>query len=202
MRNNECIAGIAISVVLVVVVGYLYSCSLANKDEREAEEAAQRAEAARVEQAMKAVVLEMVSDTNAIMDWETDLGWEVLTVELEKLWLQQRPILFTGSIRDIATHDQSQYVVTVEGDLFRRDLRLSLLSDKEIMKVFLQKHPDIFEGFGFNNRVSVVARIYSIKTAYISGEEGQQEVRIGDGELISILYTGDVFLNKDTLSAN
>ena len=46
---------------------------------------------------------------------------------------------------------------------------------------------------GFNNSVAVIARVNTIRTIYISGEEGaRDEVKIGNGVLIDILFTGDV----------
>ena len=190
-------------IIAVAVVGYLFNSYTANKATREAE----RAEAKRNEQATKTAVLQMASRSNAVSDWEANLSKgesfrfePILTVELERLWLQQRPILFVGSIKDIATHDQSQYVVLVERSLysgfdymFGTELQLSLLSNKEQIDSFLKHHPDLFKDYGFKNGVAVVAHINAIRTTYVPGEEGErEEVKIGDGELIDIQYTGDV----------
>jgi hypothetical protein len=58
--------------------------------------------------------------------------------------------------------------------------------------VFVQP---LFKNYGFKNGVAVVARIKSIRTTHVQGEDGErQEVKIGDGELIDIAYMGDVFL--------
>jgi len=60
---------------------------------------------------------------------------------------------------------------------------------------FLKEHPDLFKDYGLKNGVAVVARIYSIRTIYVPEEEGEcEEMKIGDGKLIDILYTGDVIL--------
>ncbi len=119
----------------------------------------------------------------------------ILTVELEQLWLQQRPILFVGSIKDIATHDNTRYEISVERGryssfdyMFETELQLSLLSEKEHIDYFLKNYPDIFKNYGFNNGVAVVARINAIKTTTILGEE----LKIGVGELVEILHAGDV----------
>lgn len=187
----------------VVAVGYFFNSYTESKAKREAK----RAEAERIEQAMKTVVSQMVSRTNAVSGWEEKLSKgerfrfePIRTVELEQLWLQQKPILFVGAIKDIATHDQSRYVVLVERSLFGNfdymfgtELQLSLLSDKDKIDSFLKEHPDLFKDYGFKNGVAVVARINSIRTTYVSGEEGEREVvKIGDGDLLDILYTGDV----------
>lgn len=187
-------------IAALVVGGYFVNSYMENE--------AKRAEAKSVRQTIKSAVAEMVSRTGAINDWDLRLskGEEfrfepILTVELEKLWLQNRPILFIGSIEDITTHNQSQYTVLVERSLygsfahtFDTELQLLLLFSKERINSFLEKHPDLFKDFGFNNGVAVVARINAIRTTYMPGEEGMRKaVKIGDGEMLDIIYTGDVF---------
>ncbi len=185
------------------MAGYFFNSYTENKAKREAK----RAEAEKIEQATKTAVLKMASRTNAVSDWEANLSKgekfrfePILTVELERLWLKQRPILFVGAIKDIATYDQSRYVVLVERSIFSSfdymfgtELQLSLLSDKDTVDSFLKEYPDLFKDYGFKNGVAVVARINSIRTTYVPGEEGErEEVKIGDGELLDILYTGDI----------
>ena len=193
-----------IGIIIVIVVSvYFINSYIENKAKREAE----RERSERIEQATRLAVAEMATRTNAVEDWETLLsnGEEfrsepVLTVELERLWMQQRPILFVGAIKDIATQDQSHYVVVVERGLFGGDnhffsteLQLSLVSSKGKIDSSLKEHPELFKDNGVNNGVAVVARIDSIKTTNVPGENGEQEdVKIGNGELIEIIYTGDV----------
>ena len=194
---------IILIIIAVVIGGYFVNSYMENKAKRDAEVA----EAKRIEQATKSAVAQMVSQTGAVDGWEVRLSKgenfrfeTILTVELERLWLQNQPILFIGSIKDIATYDQSHYTVSVERSLFGSfeymfgtELQLSLLSRKERMDSFLKKHPDLFKDYGFNNGVAVVARINAIRTMYVPGEEGERvEVKIGDGELVDIMYTGDV----------
>ena len=190
-------------IVAVAVAGYLFNSYVENKDRREAEraeEAERAAEEERIEKSTKAAVSEMASRMNAVTEWEANLSEPIITVELERLWLQQRPILFIGSIKDIATNDQSQYVVLVEsshfggfGYVFGTVLQLSLLSDKNKIDSLLKEHRNLFKEYGFDKGVAVVALVSSIRTTYVPGWEGEQEqVKIGDGKLIDILYTGDV----------
>lgn len=188
--------------IAVAVIGYFINSYTVNKAEREAE----KVEATRIEQGVKAAVTQMARRTNAISDWEETLSKgesfrfePILTVELERLWLQQGPILFIGSIKDVATHDNSQYTISIERSLygsfdymFGTELQLSLLAEKEYVDSFLTKNPNLFKDYGFNNGVAVVARIDAIKTTTLLGEEGgREEVKIGVGELLEIMYTGD-----------
>lgn len=190
-------------IIVIVVGGYFINSYMENKARREAE----RAEEERIEQATKTAVSQMASRTNAVTDWEVNLSKgekfrfePILTIELERLWLQQRPILFIGAIKDIATHDQSHYTVLVERSLFSSfeymfgtELQLSLISDKDTLDDFLKEHRDLFKDYGFKKGIAVVAHINAIRTTYVPGEEAErEEIKIGDGKLIDILYTGDV----------
>lgn len=186
--------------VALVVGAYFVNSYMENKAKSEAE----LSEAKRIEQATKTAVSQMVSRTDAIDDWETRLSKgekvrvePILTVEIERLWLQNRPILFRGTIKDIATHGQSQYAVLVERGLFSEfehmfgtKLQLSLISSKDRVDSFLKEHPDLFKDYGFNKGVAMVARINSIRTMDIPTENGERGVIIGDGELVDIMYTG------------
>ena len=190
-------------IIVIAVAGYFINSYMENKARREAE----RAEEEKIELTTKTAISQMALRTNAVTDWEANLSKgdkfrfePILTIELERLWLQQRPILFIGAIKDIATHDQSHYTVLVERSLFGSfeymfgtELQLSLVSEKDRLDTFLKEHPDLFKDYGFKNGIAVVAHIDSIRTTYVPGEEGErEEVKSGDGELIDILYTGDV----------
>jgi len=180
--------------VAFVVGGYLINSYIEEMASREAE----RIEDEMREQAIKSAVSQMVSRTNAIADWESVLadGEEfrfktVLTIDLEKVWLQDRPILYFGTILDIASHDQSRYRVIVVSDYyivnskyrFDADFELSLLADKTVIDAFLADHPNLFDEFNYQNGVAIVARITAIRS----------ETTVGEGELIDIVYTSDAY---------
>lgn len=66
--------------------------------------------------------------------------------------------------------------------MYGTELELSLFSDKNKIDTLLEEHPDLFKDFGLKNGVAVVARINSIKTTYVAGEEGERnEVKTGHG---------------------
>lgn len=189
-------------IAALIAVGYFGNSYMENQARREAA----RAEEKRIEQAIKSAVSQMVVRTKAITDWDVKLTKgdrfrlePILTLELEQLWLQQRPILFAGTIKDIATHDKSRYVVSLERGLigsermFGTELRLSLIFPKALIDPFVKEHPELFKDYAFDNGVAVIARIDSITTAYLSGEEGKRdEVKNGHGELLEITYIRDV----------
>ena len=92
------------AMVIVLIAAYFIYNYLENKSKEERK----KAEAKKTEEALKTSVAELVHGTNAIDNWEETLskGDEIrmapiLTVELEHLWIGDRPILFVGAIKDI-----------------------------------------------------------------------------------------------------
>lgn len=191
--------------VVLFVGGYFVNSHIAKK----AKEAAEKAEEERIKESTKAVVAQSVERTNAVKNWEESLSrgdqfrsQPILTVELERLWLTDRPILFVGTIKDIATKDKDNYSVEIERGLlsslqnmFATDLSLVLECPKQRMDSFLNEHPDLFKGGGLNNYVAVIAAIAEIEAKTVPASEGEtKEVKIGRGKCIDILYTGNVQL--------
>ena len=123
----------------------------------------------------------------------------VLSVELERAWIDNGPILFWGSLEDIATLDENHYLVTFERNLwanmgfrFDTDFRLSLRARKSQIDSFLESNPDIFEDYGFNNGVALVAKINEIHSNDVSDPEcGINNLKIGGGDFLDLIFTGD-----------
>lgn len=162
-------------------------------------------ESKKIEQATRSAVAEMVSRTGAIDNWVNQLSKgnifradPILTIELEKLWLRNKPILFIGTINDIATHDKTHYKVSIErsffnnSEIFNTELQLSLLSEKQYIDSFLERNSNLSNNHLFSNGVAVIADLEKIRTAYASGEKGERvEVKIADGKLIDVLFIGN-----------
>ena len=72
------------------------------------------------EQALKISIIEMASRVNAATDWTTNLAVTksfrtspVLTSELQKQWVTNRPIFFLGNIQDITINPDGTYQIIV-----------------------------------------------------------------------------------------
>jgi len=187
-------------IVIILIGGYFVNNYLEKKARKKAEDA----EAKRIEEITKASVAEMVARTNAIDTWEKALSKgekfrleRILTVELERLWLTERPILFIGAIKDVVTLDKENYRIEIKrslfNSLFRTELQLVLQCPKQKVDLFLKEHPNLFKDFGFKNGVAVVADIDEIETKLVSGPEREIEyIKIGKGKCIDMIYTGNV----------
>jgi hypothetical protein len=198
---------VALSILALLGI-YLAKNYLDKRAEDAAKEVAATAERERTYRATANAVAMLVARTRAITDWEKILskGQEfreapILTVELEHLWVQRDPILFLGSITDIKTRTQQEYIVDFEKSLFgsfRRlfesTLRLSLSCDKKLVDSILLGHPKLFDKPGSTNEVAVVAKIESIRNESVNNAEGEiKDVKVGEGQCIDMVYTGGSF---------
>ena len=191
-------------IVIVLAIGfYLLNVYL----QKRAREEAERKKTQRIEQSIRSNVDQMVLRYNAVNDWVEKLCKgekfrtdKILTIELERLWLRQNPILFIGSIQDVSTIDGQSYQLRIERTLFSNleqilftELGLELKCSKNMLDSFLAQHPQLFSNFGFKNGVAVVAKIDHIKTDFFKGKQAdKEEIKVGVGDCIDITYTGGV----------
>ena len=168
---------------------------------------AKRIDNIRKTNAIKNSINDLVSFNKAVDNWEELLGKgevyrlePIMTLELEELWLQNRPILFIGYLKDIATYNETFYTLTVEREpfgssdfKFGTELQLSLLASKYQINDLIKKHPNIFKDDDFYNNIAVIANIKGIKKSLLSVEYAQEKtMKIGEGELVDILYLGGI----------
>lgn len=200
--NFGCITSIISSVLIYALIIYILVSINMNKSNRVDEEQK------RIHEARRMPAIEMASRNNAFVEWKSSLNYSLRgnfpTIELEKVWLQERPILFWGFIRDISTNpaDKSQYLVRFEENskIFQETiLQLWLSVKKEHFDEFADANPSVLSVHTFrplyqsNNCVAVIARVNSIRVYMESSSSMESnDIKIGLGELIDILYTQDV----------
>ena len=194
-------------IVWVCVVLALTAWFVKTKVENDRIRDEKRAEIQKIETEIKADVTILKNATGASLNWANTLSdgknyrlKPILSIELEKVWLNQPPILFPSSLNDIVTLDEMHYQVTFERGwalepMLDTKLRLSLKADKKVIDTFMSKNPKLLEDFGFNNNLVVSAKISEIEASQISDNEGvTTEVKTGIGELVGIVFLGDVEL--------
>jgi hypothetical protein len=188
--------------VVLAIVAYLVNGYL----ERIALEKADRERRESIERSVRASVSKMVSQYDALSDWQEKLSQtkslktdKILSIDLERLWLIDRPILFVGSIQDISTMDGQFYRVRMKshrpgdpGRLSLDQLGLELKCSQTMLDSFMEAYPNLLAGPAFPNGVAVIAKIAEIKTRAVSGEESKEELRIGVGDCLDMTYTGHV----------
>ena len=63
-----------------------------------------------------------------------------------------------------------------------------------MVDTFLEQHPELLSGGGFQNGVAVIAKVYGIVSDDELGVDGERiDIKTGTGELLDLVYTGSVF---------
>lgn len=180
---------IPILLVFSFIVFWAVNSHIAYKAQMEAKEAQKK----QIEKNVSLAVANLIKRYNAF-DWVKEIKGRkefrrfsaILTVELEQLWLTDRPTLFIGTIEDISTLDQEYYMLRIQGrGAIRANYKLALKCPKQKVNSLLKGHPDLTRGV--TSGVAVVATIDNIKTL-----GGKDDIRIGEGKSIDIAYVEDV----------
>lgn len=117
------------------------------------------------------------------------------TIELEKAWLRNNPILFDGYINDISNYDDNSYLLEFGFSTFLTELFgdqnvfLQVKFPKAEIDSLIREHPQLINDdfFGkYNQRILVVAKIEAISKTNVFDKEGYTKVMYGKGEGLSI----------------
>lgn len=196
MRQTVLIA-LAITIAIPLAL-YFYSSSVENAERQKAETGRRE----RIMQERQTAIAQLVSQANAVDNWEEGLtGGQhyrlepILTVELERLWMTGRPILFRGTIDDVKTYDQKQYTVVFSYRewryTFSTNFRLDLRCNRNEIDAFLGATPGLFTNGGLNNQVAVIADVTAIRNERTTdGDDGTSQTKVGEGTCTKISYIG------------
>src|SRR5258708_6668791 len=161
----------------IVVLGLIVKW---NVDDRAASEK-QRDEHQRNAARVRAIIAGLATRTNANATWEDALkGSEkvqidpVLTIELQRLWLGDRPVSFIGLISDVNQVDSTRYNVWIERAFYRRlrnmfatEFHLRLTCSKEKIEPLLSD-PKLRFPENVRYGIPFVAKIAEIRTEQAS----------------------------------
>jgi hypothetical protein len=190
-------------VVLALCIGAFFVFSAyTNRVEKQEHKRIESAQTRSIQNA----VLNMVQRNNAIDDWDTAFSegdsvkiGRVMTIDLERQWLKDQPIMFSGVISDIKTYDVQNYIVVINRNLlnsvtlFTAGLSLELKADKKLIDAFILQWPKVKNDTAYENGVAVIAKIARVRTDIVSSQDGSTErTAIGEGVLIEIAYTSQV----------
>ena len=191
-------------IIVIIAVGavgaYFASNYFETKAKKQREQAEQKAEQERDNkrrQMATAAVAQMVSKYNAIDDWEKKLrrgkksGSErILTMELENLWLTEKPILFKGRIKDISNFDSNNYLMRIKMlRRFDKILELSLKVPKSMLDSFFKEYPKASSEY---SSIAFIAKLNRIESSHqIDKEDNEVETVIGIGQCLDVLYIGN-----------
>lgn len=160
------------------------------------------------QQAQNQAIADMARSANAITDWPATLANNktvrispIMTAELQKLWLGDRPVLFIGSVHDVAINKDGTYQVTVEYNLIgaqfifvENEMRVSLNCPESFGKQLIKtakaaKSPRITAD------TAVVALIERIEKSTEKGDEGgTRTVYSGIGKCVDAMQLTGFFI--------
>jgi len=193
---KETMKRIAPILVLVFIIAAVGAYFVHGHFESRAKEKARQEKKAKLKESTRAAIKKMASKFDAIDDWDEKLSEgstskdkkSILTMEVEKLWLTERPILFVGRIDDVANADDpNAYSITMtysgkSQDHFDNPLALAIKYPKALFDSFLKEHPKALSD------VAVIGKISKIENHDRKTEEGEIEVtKVGIGLCLDLM---------------
>lgn len=192
-------------ILIVVTAAFLSSCMLSCSDRRK-DIAESRAKEKAQEEALRMAVQAFAKDSGADTSWRKSIFKKhsriLYSIDLEAAWLIDNPILFIGTLENVAKSDDINYQLLISDSRHSPELKLQLLSPKHkvdsIIKT-INNDPDTL----FAAKIAIAARLTQIEYRLQPAKEGMERVFIGHGSCINIMYLGDAFevllSNKDPL---
>lgn len=188
---------------IVAILGYIGYTIYQNVLDAE-EEKIYTIKEQKIKQDINASIQQSVIKFNATTDWVAKLNKDdsryvdipVLTYDLERVWITEKPILFTGKISDIKIKNQKEYTVVISRDLFVNktnfptDIELAVTASRDEIDSFVKIHDAIGE-YNFDKGVAVIAKINSVTTQYLLDKDNNKdEVKTGNGKMLDIQFMG------------
>ena len=181
-------------ILIVVTVAILSSCILSCSDQREKDVAASRAKEQVQEEALHLAVQTFTKNSDADTSWRKSIikknSDRLYSIDLEAAWLINNPILFIGTLENVATTDGVNYQLLISDSYRSPKLKLQLLCPKQkvdsIIKT-INNNPDTF----FGPKIVVAAKVTQIKYELQPAKEGMERVFIGHGTCTDVMYLGD-----------
>jgi len=195
--HSGCLAWIIFAALIVGGVTYLY---IGNEKKN--------AQIAAAEEAEHKQLLQKIVDTadkfNAdiacnealfIKNDDAVFNNKIMTADVQKCWLQNRPIVFRGELTDVALLDNNHYTIFIKSSAIRNrtELELVLKCKKDVVDLFRNqaknsqgKKRDWEKEFG-ENGVAVIASILKVSTSALDDERNKTDARIGYGDCLALV---------------
>lgn len=191
--------------VLTAVILSLCMPSCSDRQKRE-KAAKSRAKEQAQEEALRVAVQTFAKNAEADTGWRKSIIQKhpglLYSIDLEAAWLINRPIVFIGTLENVATADDIKYQILISDTYHSPELKLKLLCPKQkvdaIIKI-INSDPAPF----FGPKIAVAARVTEINYGLQPTKEGMETVFTGSGVCTNIMYLGDALMirlsNEDSL---
>jgi len=183
-------------VLLVVIAAILSLCMLSCSDQRKNDVAASRAKEQSQEEALRVAVQTFTKNSDADISWRKSIikkhSGRLYSIDLEAAWLINNPILFIGTLENVATSDGVNYQLLISDSYRSPELKLQLLCPKQKVDSIIKTINNDSDTF-FGAKIAVAAKVTQIKYRLQPVKEGMERVFIGHGSCINVMYLGDAF---------
>jgi len=183
-------------VLLVVIAAILSLCMLSCSDQRKNDVAASRAKEQSQEEALRVAVQTFTKNSDADISWRKSIikkhSGRLYSIDLEAAWLINNPILFIGTLENVATSDGVNYQLLISDSYRSPELKLQLLCPKQKVDSIIKTINNDSDTF-FGAKIAVAAKVTQIKYRLQPVKEGMERVFIGHGSCINVMYLGDDF---------
>ena len=183
-------------VLLVVIAAILSLCMLSCSDQRKKDVAASRAKEQAQEEALRVAVQIFAKNSDADISWRKSIikkhSGRLYSIDLEAAWLINNPILFIGTLENVATSDGVNYQLLISDSYRSPELKLQLLCPKQKVDSIIKTINNDSDTF-FGAKIAVAAKVTQIKYRLQPVKEGMERVFIGHGSCINVMYLGDDF---------
>ena len=183
-------------VLLVVIAAILSLCMLSCSDQRKKDVAASRDKEQAQEEALRVAVQTFAKNSDADISWRKSIikkhSGRLYSIDLEAAWLINNPILFIGTLENVATSDGVNYQLLISDSYRSPELKLQLLCPKQKVDSIIKTINNDSDTF-FGAKIAVAAKVTQIKYRLQPVKEGMERVFIGHGSCINVMYLGDAF---------
>lgn len=192
--------------ILIVVTTAILSLCILSCSDRQKDIADSRAKEKAQEEELRLAVQSFAKDSGADISWRKSIIKKrskiLYSIDLEAAWLIDNPILFIGTLENVATDDDNNYELLISDSYHSPEFKLQLLCPKQKVDSMI-KIINSDAGIVFGAKIAVAARVTQIKYALQPAKEGMKTVFTGHGICTNVIYLGDDFKiplsNEDSL---
>ncbi len=143
---------------------------------------------------LKAKVLDADYSWIKKVDALTSGGANLMTFQLEQLWITPKSILFLGEIEDIQKEEKG-YRIYIKNSFHERipfiELKLSISCSTDVTEGFLSYMESHKEDFESEKPVAVFANIISVLNEKKLINQNMEDVKVGFGKCLALLPSTD-----------
>lgn len=184
---------VAIS-LLIIVAGV--TIGVQKRNEEEARKQQHLAAQAKKETIIRLKAKELDADYSWLkkVDALTSGGTNLMTFQLEKLWIISKPILFLGEIEDIQREEKG-YRIKIKNSFHEPipfiELNLSISCPTDVTEGFLSYMESHKEEFDYEKPVAIFAKINSVVNEKKLINRNMEDAKLGVGKCLALLPSTD-----------